>query len=150
MGYIQRPHTVERQTYENILELKKYTFSNVTQSLQQQAHQTSARYPRDMSEFEACGIQIAMTDSGIPYAHESTIVIELTYLNSYPIEENDTILVVGSVDQIHISEELIFEDGTINLPAAKSVAGVGLNGYSKVDDLTRYSYAKPNKDLEIL
>ena len=66
MGYIQRPHTVEKHTFENILETKKYTFSNILNDYKKEAHQTSAKYPRAVSEFEACGLEMAMTESGTP------------------------------------------------------------------------------------
>lgn len=150
MGYIQRPHSVERQTYENILETKKYTFSNVTHELMERAHQTSARYPREISEFDACQIQMELTENNIPFARESSIVIELDYVNSYHIKENDTILVIGQVNHLILDQSLLYDDGTIDLPKAQSLAGVGLNGYGEVGDLTRYAYAKPDKKAEKL
>lgn len=55
-GIIIRPGVVERHTLENILDTKCYTINHINESIYKQAHQTSARYPREISEFDATGL----------------------------------------------------------------------------------------------
>lgn len=150
MGYIQRPHTVEKHTFENILETKKYTFSNILNDYKKEAHQTSAKYPRAVSEFEACGLEMAMTESGTPYVKAASLVMELELKSHYEIKENGTILVVGEIQNILLDDKFIFDDGTVNLSELGSLAGVGLTGYAKVGEIVRFGYAKPNEDIKKL
>ena len=54
LGFILRPTTVERHTYENLKETGYFTINQITRAIHQQAHKTSAKYPAAVSEFEAC------------------------------------------------------------------------------------------------
>src|SRR4051812_33025815 len=45
-GLISRPDTVPRDTLQNILDTQEYTLNFVEAKYYQQAHQTSARYPK--------------------------------------------------------------------------------------------------------
>ena len=55
LGMISRPHSVCRNTLENILETRHYTINHANESICEQAHQTSARYDKKISEFKATG-----------------------------------------------------------------------------------------------
>ena len=46
LAFINRPHTVERHTLENIIETGCYTLNQVNQSIYPKAHHTAARYER--------------------------------------------------------------------------------------------------------
>jgi len=56
MGFISRPDTVEKHTLENIREMGYFTINHVNKDIYEKAHQTSARYPRNQSEFDATGL----------------------------------------------------------------------------------------------
>ena len=56
VGMIMRPHSVPRHTFENILQSGVYTINQVNKSIYKQAHQTSARYDKEESEFDATGL----------------------------------------------------------------------------------------------
>lgn len=56
MGFIVRPDSVDRHTLSNICNSGYYTINHVTKSIYKRAHQTSARYDADISEFEAVGL----------------------------------------------------------------------------------------------
>ena len=51
-GMIFRPGVVERHTLENILETGFYTINHINENIFKQAHQTSAKYDRTISEFD--------------------------------------------------------------------------------------------------
>ncbi|MGJ8661580.1 MAG: flavin reductase family protein, partial [Bacteroidota bacterium] len=56
-GFILRPAgDVPRNTYENIKETGFYTINHVHESIVENAHFTSAKFPGDVSEFDKCGL----------------------------------------------------------------------------------------------
>ena len=56
VGMIIRPHSVPRHTLENLLATKHYTINHVNKDIYDKAHQTSARYDKDESEFDATAL----------------------------------------------------------------------------------------------
>jgi len=146
LGFVLRPTTVPRNTYTNIKETNYFTVNHIHKEITKQAHQTSAKYDADISEFSKVGL----TESFIhkfwaPYVHESKIKIGCKYQNEYHIKENDTILVVGSIEHIYVEEGIMYRDGWLNLSNARSVAINGLDAYAVPDLLNRYTYARPEK-----
>ena len=57
VGFINRPRAAAPHTIANIESTKVYTINHIPASLIEQAHQTSAKYPEGVSEFEATGIE---------------------------------------------------------------------------------------------
>ena len=55
LGFIVRPTgEVSRHTYENIMQNGEYTLNHVHRSFMERAHYTSAKFEKEVSEFEAC------------------------------------------------------------------------------------------------
>lgn len=145
MGIIHRPVSVEKHTYENIKETGYFTLNHVPQSMYKQAHQTSARYERSMSEFEACGFTPVIKGNCLaPYVQESSLQIGLTLEDEIKIKANDTILLVGRVKELFIANELLDDAGFINLDLAKTALVHGLETYYTANKLDRLAYAKAN------
>jgi flavin reductase (DIM6/NTAB) family NADH-FMN oxidoreductase RutF len=148
MGCIIRPNSVERHTYENILELKQFTFNHVHQDIFEMAHQTSARYPKEISEFQACSFTEEYIDNfQAPFVKEAHIKIGLDFVRAQDIPENNTILLIGAVQMIIMPEDVFQDDGFLDLEKAATVAGAGLDGYYAPTIVTRLSYAKPDRPL---
>ena len=58
LSFISRPsNIVRRDTISNIKKHKYYTINSVCHDMLDSAHQTSCKYDRDKSEFDACGFQ---------------------------------------------------------------------------------------------
>ena len=145
LGFILRPTTVERHTYENIKETGVYTINQITSQIHQQAHQTAAKYQRGISEFEAVGLnEYYLEGFKVPFVVESHIKIGLQFEEEHYIKCNDTRLIIGKVQQLLVPEDVIEEDGNIALEKLDSVAIGGLDSYYSVEKLGRYGYAKPN------
>jgi flavin reductase (DIM6/NTAB) family NADH-FMN oxidoreductase RutF len=90
MGFIMRPVTVQRGTYQNIKETGHFSINQVNESIYKQAHQTSARY--DISEFDATGLTPEFTSNlKAPYVKESKVKIGLRFVEEQPINVNGTI-----------------------------------------------------------
>lgn len=150
-GFITRPVSVPRHTYLNLKETGYFTINHIHAGIYQQAHQTSARYPEDVSEFAATGLTEEYSE-GIPapYVKESRIKLGLTFVEEHPIEANGTIMVVGKVVEVRFDENILGEDGLLHLEKAGTVAIGGLDVYHNVDKIARLSYAKPDRDIRIV
>ena len=145
MGCLLRPHSVPRHSLENIVETGCFTLNAVTKSFYSQAHQTSARYDRDVSEFKATGLTEEYSPAlAAPYVAESPLKIGLTLAESHTLTTNETVLIVGRIVEIHFTgESMITPDGHLNLGVVDSVAISGLDEYHLPVSLGREPYPKP-------
>jgi flavin reductase (DIM6/NTAB) family NADH-FMN oxidoreductase RutF len=151
LGFISRPEAHLRHTVPNIIESQYYTVNHITEDIYQQAHQTSARYPANVSEFDACGLSPEFKDGFYaPFVKDSKIKLALRMEEKMPIALNGTTLVVASIQDVYIPDEALVEDGFVDLLKAETVAGVGLDGYLSNGAILRYQYAKPGIRPELL
>jgi flavin reductase (DIM6/NTAB) family NADH-FMN oxidoreductase RutF len=145
IGFIVRPDSVERHTLENILETNYYTINHLNETNYKQAHQTSARYARETSEFEACGLtEEYLNQFHAPYVKESQIKLGLELKNKVDLTINGTILIIGQVVDIYIPENSIEKDGFVNIEKCGTITGSGLDAYYHTKKIARLAYAKPN------
>ena len=148
VGIIVRPDSVERHTLTNILTTKYYTLNHINESIYKQAHQTSARYPKDTSEFEAAQLTPEYkNDFFAPYVKESSIQIGLELKEQINISLNNTILLIGEIQDIYVPSTSIVEDGFIDLEKAGSITCSGLDSYHITQRIARLCYAKPDKKI---
>lgn len=63
IGFLMRPVSVERHTYTNIKETNHFTINHVCKNFFTKAHQTSARFDKDISEFDECGLTPEYSDT---------------------------------------------------------------------------------------
>ncbi|MBN8703960.1 MAG: flavin reductase [Bacteroidetes bacterium] len=146
IGFIVRPDSVDRHTLQNILETEVYTINNIKQDFYIKAHQTSARYPKEFSEFKECGFTEFYSNSiKAPYVLESNINIGLQKKEIIKLELNGTIIVIGEVKEVLLPEDLVEGDGFVNHEKAESITCCGLDSYHTTNILSRLAYAKPNK-----
>lgn len=150
-GIIIRPDSVERHTLSNILETGVFTVNHVKEDFYKQAHQTSARYPSDVSEFDATQLT-EENKPGIysPFVKESSIQITASFRQKIDIEANGTVMIIGKINHITIPENCVSEDGFIDLEKAGTITCSGLDSYHTTKRLSRLSYAKPGKEPEIV
>ena len=146
LGFILRPTTVRRDTYNNIKATSSYTINHINPQIIKQAHQTAASYDEDISEFSATGLTPEYFDNiKAPFVEESHIKIGMEYVNEYPIEENGTILIIGKIISLRFPDNIQSEDGWIDLQQADTIATGGLDSYYSASKLSRLSYAVPDK-----
>jgi flavin reductase (DIM6/NTAB) family NADH-FMN oxidoreductase RutF len=151
MGMIIRPHSVPRHTLDNILETQCYTINQVNTDIYQQAHQTSARYPKCVSEFEAVGLTPEYLKGFLaPFVDESELKIGLNLVEHQTLTVNDTVLVIGEIDLIEVDHNAVQTDGFIQLDRLNTVAVSGLDTYYSGHKLNRLSYAKPDQAVEVI
>jgi flavin reductase (DIM6/NTAB) family NADH-FMN oxidoreductase RutF len=149
LGMIMRPHTVPRDTLQNIKDSGVYTLNAVPVAHVEAAHQTSARY--DESEFTAVGLTPHYTSTlNAPYVAESPLRIGLELAQREVIELNQTELVIGRVVEVFVDNNIITNDGYIDIEQLQIATISGLDTYHKTTKINRFSYAKPNEPLEKL
>lgn len=145
IGLLLRPHSVPRHSLENLLESGVYTLNHVDRTMYERAHRTSARWPREVSEFEACGFGVERTDAvTAPYVAESPVQIALALVERH-ILVNETVLVIGEVRELRLREDVRAEDGQLDLTALGVVAACGLDEYHETRRLARLPRAKPDR-----
>jgi len=57
LGFFLRPTTVLRNTYENIKETGEFTINHIHEEIIQDAHHTSAKYDKSISEFDVTKLE---------------------------------------------------------------------------------------------
>jgi len=143
-GLINRPDSVQRDTLPNIVETKEYTLNYIRSEQYQKAHQTSARYDKGVSEFEKVGFEeLDLPNCNAPFVKEAVVKIAMKLEELIPIAINGTILIVGSISQVIIDDELVGTDGFVDLSKQEVVISQGLDAYFVSKPLGRLPYAKP-------
>ncbi len=148
IALIFRPSPPERDTLRNILETGFYTINHINETIYRQAHQTSARYDDNISEFDITGLQPEFKNNfAAPFVKESNIQMGIEFKERIDISINNTIMIIGQIKEVYIPEDSFGEDGFIDLEKANTITCSGLDSYHKTVKLDRLSYAKPDKDL---
>lgn len=144
MGFVVRPITVPRHTYNNIKETGYFTINSIHKDFFQQAHQTSANYPASLSEFEECGLTPAFgSEHPAPYVQESHIKIGLELQEELPVKCNGTIILIGEIIELQVAPNMVSADGFVKLDRTNVVTIAGLDGYYEPVLLDRMAYARP-------
>lgn len=148
IAFQNRPREAAPHTIANIEATGVYTINHIQQNFITQAHQTTAKYAADVSEFNATGLTEYFIESiKAPFVAESNIKYALKLVEILPIKHNGTFLVIGNVTDVIIEESLIEADGFIAAHKNNSVCSLGIDAYYATTLLDRFSYAKPNEEL---
>ncbi|MFK8056684.1 MAG: flavin reductase family protein [Saprospiraceae bacterium] len=143
VGMVFRPLTVERDTYENMKATGFYTINHIPSSTLAAAHQTSASYPSETSEFEAVGLTPLASSEAAPYVKEASISMLLEFKEEHFIAANDTIFVVGAVKELRLPALAEFGKDTVDWKALEGLVVSGLYDYHEVEHFKKLGYAKP-------
>jgi flavin reductase (DIM6/NTAB) family NADH-FMN oxidoreductase RutF len=140
---ITRPDVVERHTLANILAGGCWTLNHLHPDIVAAAHQCSARYPADVSEFDATGLtEHREPDFAAPFVAESRFRIGLELVEVIDVAANHTKLIVGRVTLVQVEESRLLDDGSIHLEGLDAVASTALDTYFGITPLVRLPYAK--------
>ena len=145
LGMISRPHSVPRHTLENILQTGHYSINHVNESIIQQAHQTSARYDEEISEFQATGLSEQWDDFPAPFVEQSRIQLGMKLRENHQLAINSTVMIIGEISHINIKDDVVHQDGYVDIERAGSIATSSLDSYHRTELLSHLRYAKPEK-----
>jgi flavin reductase (DIM6/NTAB) family NADH-FMN oxidoreductase RutF len=146
LGFILRPTSVPRNTYDNIMETGFFTINHIHNSIIKDAHHTSAKYKKNISEFDVTNLETDYKDDFYaPFVKDCPIQLAMDYVETHDIKANNTKLVIGKIQGLYIKNELLQNDGFIDLSKGKIATINGLNGYSIPELKERHEYQRPIK-----
>lgn len=144
IGFVNRPREAAPHTLANIEATGVYTINLITADIVQQAHQTSAKYDANISEFDAVGLQPEILHNcKAPFVKESPVKYAMSLKEIIPITHNNTFFVIGVVTAAYVADDLVEEDGCIDLQKANIITSLGIDSYYSVNKEGKFAYAKP-------
>lgn len=146
LGLVMRPqvHT-KKDTYSNIIETGYYTINQISEGFIKKAHYTSAKLPKDQSEFDLMKLEREFKDDfWAPFVACSFMKIGMKLIESIPLP-NGCIFVVGEILLAIIPDESVNEKGQINLAQFNAVGIGGLNSYYCLEKKADYPYVRSHQ-----
>ena len=144
IGFITRPENGNRNTYNNIIKNKFFTINHIVKNQIISSHQSSAKYPKNISEFDKTNLIAEYKNNfDAPFVKGSPVQIGCSFINKYFIKENNTTLMIGKIEMLFIDEKLLLEDGFVQLDKEDIITINGLDGYALPKLIKRLPYARP-------
>lgn len=125
-----------KHTLENVKQIKECVINVVNYDLVQQASLSSTEYPEGVNEFEKAGLTMVKSDIVKPFrVGESPVQFECKVNEVIELGENGGAgnLVICEVVKVHITEEVLNADETINQEALDLVARAGGSYYTRAN-----------------
>ena len=125
-----------KHTLENVKQIKECVINVVNYDLVQQASLSSTEYPEGVNEFEKAGLTMVKSDLVKPFrVGESPVQFECKVNKVIGLGENGGAgnLVICEVVKVHITEEVLNSDETINQDALDLVARAGGSYYTRAN-----------------
>jgi len=146
VGFVNRPLAAAPHTIANIQSTGFFTINHLNTDIIDAAHQTSAKYPKEVSEFDTCTLTPEYAESfPAPYVKESNVKYGCKLKEIIPITLNNTFFVIGEVEEIHFRDDILTADGFLRIDLADSICSLGIDGYYKTNFIKRLPYAKANE-----
>lgn len=143
IGFIVRPLSVRRDTYNNIIDTGYFTINHVHKSFVEKAHFTSLKLEKTESEFDLCNFtEQFISNFHAPFVGESNIKIGLKLIEDIEIKESGCRLIIGEVLLVETEEQFLEKDGQLDLEKSYDVCVTGLNQYSSVNKMINIPYAR--------
>lgn len=146
LGFIVRPTTVPRDTYKNIMESGIFTINHVYEDILEDAHHTSAKYEEEISEFDITELEAEYHNDCIaPFVKGSPVQMEMRFVEQYHIKSNNVIHIIAEIKNLYVKDDILQEDGFLDLAKGKVAAINGLDAYAVAKNNTRFDYQRPKK-----
>ena len=140
-----------KHTLENALATKEVVINVVNYAMSQQMSLSSAEYPEGINEFEKAGFTMLSSDKIKPFrVAESPVQLECK-VNDVIFTGNEGgagNLIVCEVVKVHISEDVLAADGSIDQHKIDLIARAGGSYYTRARD-GFFEIAKPIANLGI-
>ena len=146
LGFIVRPTTVPRDTYKNIMESGIFTINHVYEDILEDAHHTSAKYEEEISEFDITELEAEYhNDCKAPFVKGSPVQMEMKFVEEYHIKSNNVIHIIAEIKNLYVKDDILQEDGFLDLAKGKVAAINGLDAYAVAKNNSRFNYQRPKK-----
>ncbi|KGL64315.1 flavin reductase family protein [Polaribacter sp. Hel1_85] len=144
LGFILRPTTVPRDTYKNIKETGNFTINHIYEDIIEDAHHTSAKYSEKISEFNMTNLKEEYKGRfKVPFVKNSPVQMSMKFVEEIYVASNDVMLIVGQIEELYIQDEILENDGLINLSKGNITAINGLDAYAIPKFKKQLSYQRP-------
>ncbi|WP_435415618.1 flavin reductase family protein [Polaribacter aestuariivivens] len=146
LGFILRPTTVPRNTHKNIKEIGFFTINHIYEDVIDDAHHTSAKYPEEISEFDMTNLEAEFKGNfKAPFVKNSPVQMSMKFIEEIYVPSNDVMLIVSQIEELYIKDELLQDDGLINLSLGNIATINGLDTYAIPKFKKQLSYQRPKK-----
>jgi|TARA_B100000768_G_scaffold171659_1_gene179163 flavin reductase (DIM6/NTAB) family NADH-FMN oxidoreductase RutF len=151
LGFILRPTTVPRDTYKNIKDSGIFTINHIYDAIIDDAHHTSAKYPKEISEFEVTSLEEEYKGAfKAPFVKNSPVQMSMKFIEEIFVPSNNVMLIVAQIQELYVNEELLQEDGLINLSKGNIATINGLDTYAIPKFKKQLSYQRPKNINKML
>jgi flavin reductase (DIM6/NTAB) family NADH-FMN oxidoreductase RutF len=145
LGFILRPDDeVPRHTYLNIKATGKFSLNSIHADFAQNAHQTSGKYPAEISEFEACDLPMCFYPGhDMPFVAGSERQLAMRLVDDMFIPHNGTRLIVAAIDEIILKQDILQSNFRVDFEQSQELGIAGLNSYYQLKHEASFPYARP-------
>lgn len=144
LGFILRPTTVPRNTHRNLKETGYFTINHIWEDVIEDAHHTSAKYPDDISEFDMTILEPEFKgDFKAPFVKNAPVQMAMKFIEEIYVPSNDVMLIVAQIQELYVKNELLQDDGLINLSKGNVATINGLDTYAIPKFKKQLSYQRP-------
>jgi flavin reductase (DIM6/NTAB) family NADH-FMN oxidoreductase RutF len=146
LGFILRPTTVPRDTYKNIKDSGIFTINHIHEGIIEDAHHTSAKYPKEVSEFDMTDLEEEFKGKfKAPFVKGAPVQMSMKFIEEVYVPSNDVMLIVSQIEELYIDDALLQTDGLINLSKGNIATINGLDTYAVPSFKKQLSYQRPKK-----
>jgi flavin reductase (DIM6/NTAB) family NADH-FMN oxidoreductase RutF len=146
LGFILRPTTVPRDTYKNIKDSGVFTINHIHEAIIEDAHHTSAKYPKEVSEFEKTNLEEEFKGKfKAPFVKGAPVQMSMKFIEEVYVPSNDVMLIVSQIEELYVEDALLQTDGLINLSKGNVATINGLDTYAVPNFKKQLSYQRPKK-----
>lgn len=139
-----------KHTLENLYQVPEAVVHIVTADLLSRANQSSYDYPKEINEFAACGLtEVPATLVRPPMVLESPVKMECRVMEIKPMgkEGGAGNLIICEVLCLHLSENILDDNGQIDPRMLPHVARLGGDWYCRVDAGNLFTLPKPSNTI---
>ena len=135
-----------KDTYNNVKKIPEVVINIVNYDILHQMSLSSSPFASDVDEFVKSGLTAIPSDTVKPMrVKEAPVQFECKVLEVKELGENGGAgnLVICEVTKIHIHEEVLAEDGSIDQKKINLVARMGGNWYCHANEASMFEITKP-------
>ncbi|GJM14519.1 MAG: Asp/Glu/hydantoin racemase [Pseudohongiella sp.] len=137
-----------KDSLRNIEETGEFVCNLATWETRDKMNQSSASVGPEVDEIALAGLTAEPSQMvKAPRIAEAPVHLECKYIKSVDIpgwnESDRYVMVLGEVVGIHIADEMITEDGLVNVGKMKPLGRMGYNDYTRVDLDTLFEMDRP-------
>jgi flavin reductase (DIM6/NTAB) family NADH-FMN oxidoreductase RutF len=141
-----------KHTLDNVLQMKEVVINIVNYDIVQQMSLSSCEYPQGVDEFIKAGLTPIASDLVKPFrVKEAPVQLECKVLQIIPTGEEGGAgnLVICEVVCMHVNDDVLNEQGMIDIHKIDLVARMGGDYYARVNAENMFIVPKPNAHLGI-